>query len=359
MRKETSIATGKLVVTGTIDLAQFWPIGPSDADTTKIHLQVEAGAFIYQEHPGATPRQTEVFVAAKIKGASGSVKPAIDKNGKVTVRLQGIDAPELHYRPQSALKDPPTKPLPGVKYRTSAQKKVYLELNEDYRQPMGETATVALREHLKGLNADPLPCKVVSYVDMPNEVFDTYGRLVGEILIGSDEENVNHWLIRNGWALPAFYSSMNNDEITSLISLAKEARKSHLGVWRYYDAHMGSFTWKWIYRRPSNAHPVTPEPSKDTGRVIVPKLFRRLSTWAVNRKTKMVPGSFQKYLAAQADDRAMRTSEYLTQGSAASTEYPLASFIEGGMLTVRPDELVIKEKKSTVIPAPGKKVAWF
>lgn len=73
----------------------------------------------------------------------------------------------------------------------------------------------------------------------------------------------------------------------------------------------------------------------------------------------MVSGSFLKYLDAQASDRAMLTAEYLTQGSAASTEYPLASFISGGMLTVDPDEIVIKEKKSTVIPAPGKKVAWL
>jgi endonuclease YncB( thermonuclease family) len=357
--KETAMATGRLVVTGTIDLTQFWPVGQSDADTTKILLDVSADAFTFQAHPGVAPRHTEVFVGAKIKGAQGNVKPAIDPNGRVTVRLQGIDAPELHYRPQSALKDPPKKPVHGIRYRTPAQKQLYLELNEDYRQPMGETATVALRDHLLGRHADPLPCEVVSAVDSPNEVFDTYGRLVGDIIVGHNQENINHWLIRNGWALPAFYSSMNNDEILRLISLAAEARTGHRGIWSYYDAHIGSFTWQWIYRRPTKGHPVTPAHAKDTAPVIVPKLFRRLATWAVNRKATMVSGPFQKYLEAQAEDRAMVTSEFLTQGPTASTQYPLASFIRAGKLTVDPGELVIKEKKSTVIPAPGKKVAWF
>jgi len=35
---------GKLIIDGTVDLSQFWPIGESDADTTKIVLTVLPGA---------------------------------------------------------------------------------------------------------------------------------------------------------------------------------------------------------------------------------------------------------------------------------------------------------------------------
>lgn len=39
------MATGLLEVRGTIDLAQFWPTGESDADTTKVLLSVGPDAF--------------------------------------------------------------------------------------------------------------------------------------------------------------------------------------------------------------------------------------------------------------------------------------------------------------------------
>jgi hypothetical protein len=92
--------------------------------------------------------------------------------------------------------------------------------------------------------------------------------------------------------------------------------------------------------------------------VIFPKLFRRLATWAVNRKAKMVTKSFKQYLAGQAADRAMLTAEFLAQGVAVATEYPLADFLQSGKLTVSPEDLVIKEKPSTLIPAPGRGLAW-
>ena len=37
--------TGLLRVEGSVDLSQFWPDGDSDADTTKVLVQVDAGSF--------------------------------------------------------------------------------------------------------------------------------------------------------------------------------------------------------------------------------------------------------------------------------------------------------------------------
>ena len=36
---------GKLMIEGTVDLSQFWPIGESDADTTKIVLTILPAPF--------------------------------------------------------------------------------------------------------------------------------------------------------------------------------------------------------------------------------------------------------------------------------------------------------------------------
>jgi endonuclease YncB( thermonuclease family) len=89
---------GKLMIDGTVDLSQFWPIGESDADTTKIVLTVLPSAAQYQPTDGV-PRPTTKFDDACVK-SFGQFKPII-KNRKITVRLQGVDAPELHYQPQS------------------------------------------------------------------------------------------------------------------------------------------------------------------------------------------------------------------------------------------------------------------
>src|SRR5262249_27169011 len=120
---------GLLEVSGTIDLNQFWPVGESDADTTKIIVQAEA--FRFRPHPGSALQVTHAFDDAMVRGSAGS-KPAVDTKGRVTIRLQGIDAPELHYRPRF-----PTK-------LTGAKSAAFKSVNGNFRQPYGETATVHL-----------------------------------------------------------------------------------------------------------------------------------------------------------------------------------------------------------------------
>jgi endonuclease YncB( thermonuclease family) len=78
--------------------------GSSDADTSKVKVSVDADSFAFAAN-GKTFRKTTVFKNASVIGASK--KLVIDKNNKVTVRLQGIDAPELHY------KAAPLKGVPG------------------------------------------------------------------------------------------------------------------------------------------------------------------------------------------------------------------------------------------------------
>src|SRR5262249_13275398 len=159
-----------LKVAGSIDLNQFWPVGESDADTTKILVNVTGNAFQFRPNAAAAFQTTHAFDNAKVRGKV--TKPCIDDKGRVTIRLQGIDAPELHYMPQ---------PVKKKADQTQKQHERYLELNEQYRQKLGETATVALSSRLQQAGQNPLVCTVVTAVDHPNDVFDTYGRLVGNI----------------------------------------------------------------------------------------------------------------------------------------------------------------------------------
>ena len=138
--------TGLLEVTG----AQFWPSGGSDADT--VNIGVASPTFRFSK-TGAesmlTP--TSAFNNARIKGQ----KRTVIHSGKVTIRLQGIDAPELHFAAMlhhKGLKDNGTK----------------------FRQFLGETATVALGTFLR-TKMHGSQCRVLTRIDRPNDAFDMYG----------------------------------------------------------------------------------------------------------------------------------------------------------------------------------------
>jgi endonuclease YncB( thermonuclease family) len=113
----------------------------------------------------------------------------IDKNGRITVRLQGIDAPELHYRA-----GPLAKSRPEV---TPAKRQEFNALNKiARRQYWAETATVALARKLANLDNAKVACEVYSLVDHPYELVDTYGRVVGNVRVGTDFRiDVNVWLV--------------------------------------------------------------------------------------------------------------------------------------------------------------------
>src|SRR5262245_50449723 len=101
---------GILTATGTIDIGQFWPNGISDADTAKILVRVSGpSSFVFRSRPGGVAIETSAFKGAFMKGSDSidkktgkkrKPKMVINSKSQITVRLQGIDAPELHFKPQ-------------------------------------------------------------------------------------------------------------------------------------------------------------------------------------------------------------------------------------------------------------------
>src|SRR5690242_19219490 len=91
---------GILQVTGVLSVSQFWPEGQSDADTAKLQLDVHEDSFTFQASSKEKPSVIKIFEGAIVHGKV--TKPAVQK-GKLTVRLQGLDAAELHFTPQAIL----------------------------------------------------------------------------------------------------------------------------------------------------------------------------------------------------------------------------------------------------------------
>ena len=99
---------GILHVRGTIDLAQFWPQGASDADT--MHVAVDTGSFAFARNPASRFVKTRVLADAVVRGRIAT--PVVRAKGTMVVRLQAIDAPELHH--QVTLPRDPTRPYAFV-----------------------------------------------------------------------------------------------------------------------------------------------------------------------------------------------------------------------------------------------------
>ena len=334
---------GLLEVSGTIDLEQFWPNNESDADTAKVVVD-GPDAFRFRPNPNAQSRVTHAFNGATVRGKGSS--PCIDNKGRVTIRFQAIDAPELHYRP--------TIPTLNKKKPTPDQKKKFSANNGNFRQHLGESAARALAQFLAGAGASPIRCMVRTQVDEPGDVFDMFGRLIGDVIvtIGGAEANANRWLCEQGWAYPTFYSSMTEDEINDFLALAQAAKKAKRGVWKSNSSDVNVFDKTLVFRKNG---PVAP----DSGAVFMPKLFRRRSTYGVAKAAGMTKVRFKDYLALE-PDACYETAEFLDSGPTVAVQHHLDAFIStAGRFLVGPGDLVFQEGKSKVVGPDGKPAQWW
>ncbi len=332
---------GLLKVNGFIDLDQFWPKGESDADTIKILVQ---DTFQFQENLQSEFKVTHSFDKAMMKVDDKKV-PVMDGKNRITVRLQGVDTPELHCDSTSLSKK-------ALKALNKARKDEFKKLDKKYRQYFAESSVVALYEMLKKSGTSAVPCVVRTFVNEPNDVFDKYARLVGDIEVEIDGKkvNINQWLVENGLAFPAFYASMNGEEIKTLLEASQLGRKNHPKFWRRMTKTM-RFNFKLLYR--GRGAPL--EPKKDVGSLALPKIYRRQRNWAVQKKAKILNDGFKKFLAKN-HDHCFLTEEFLVKGRASAIHH-LDEFLESGKLNIEPEDLVFRDSPSTLLSYDGTPVS--
>ncbi len=347
---------GTLKVTGTINTQQIWPNGRSDADTVRVQVDGAQDGFFFRAQSSGAFKRTRVFEHGFVKGRFGLPQSPISK-GKVTIRMQGIDSPELHYRPEAL----PAANTTAGQLITAAQRAKYHDLNKEYRQKQGETSSSALHDLLNPPGgASVLPCTVVTQVDLPGEPFDAFHRLVGDVLvkIGGKEININQWLCRNGWTLPAFYDSMTNAEITVLRTLCNQARKQNKGLWPLFSNHVSPFDFALQYENPKLADINL---AKDKGKFITPKLYRRQTTYAARKGAGIFTGSLQAFVASQ-HKSFVPIDLFLLHGKNGKLDF-LEDHLHQNNFDLDPDQLVFVEDRSTLVAAPSKTAAeitsWF
>lgn len=297
---------GTLQIKGQIDLKKFWPIGKSDADTTMVILKIDKSSFKFKKTSAAAFKIIDDFEGAYLsKGFKEGIEKkqpiihVLQNSSTVTIRLQGIDAPELHYKIyfNDYLGNLPKSHPFAQDNKIPDVIKTQLDDNNkpEYRQLFAETATVKLVGLLKQANADGslVDCTVESKVERPQDVVDKYGRIVGDIFvtIKGKKINVNHWLLENGWAFPSIYNSMTDAEINEVLTAAQKGKtlKQHDIYTNFIPQKVDNFDFNLQYR--NNELPV-----KEKGKVIIPKLFRRLCVYAIFQKSGVDLISLKNYL---------------------------------------------------------------
>ncbi len=331
------MAKGLLRVTGKLDVTQFWPTGNSDADT--VNVQVTDQSFEFS--PDSKPKNfkvTKVFQGATLKGKAGKPKPVIHKGTVVTIRLQGVDAPELHFPPG----------LRGKNLQGN---------NKRYRQFLGETSTVQLGGFVRQFGAKTISCQVVTSVDKPNDVFDMYGRLIGDVLLakGKKPTNINLWLAQNGWAFPTYYNSMGASEINALRKATTAARKAGRGIWPHFTRNTAEANLA-IVVRPKGP----PNPKADIGRVQLPKMYRRKIRHLVGRLNNQFDPDFSKYLGTLRDP-SVNVADLLKNPKIKPKDQSLGGLVDQhGIFKKEPGDLVFFERPSSLLNATGKPIkTWW
>ena len=335
---------GLLRIKGSIDLNQFWPTGKSpnilsDADT--VHVQVDPKtSFVFE---GNITRAFDFAWVTTRKHKDGSRSPNYvivsqqTGNAHVKIRLQGIDAPELHYRVD--------------------QKKT------EVRQNWGKRATFELRKFLKSrASGMKIDCHVETLVKSPNDVFDMYGRFVGDIIVGTDDDgNVNHWLVKNGWAFPTHYNSMQLGEIDAINKRWAKTRGGFLKsiVNRASDDMYGLAAGK--------AGDSSADVQKDKGKLVLPKLFRRLVAYKENSKGAtsleaflVLPSKKHDLVINLADFKKLTVTQRAHPTKKAGV--PLINLhtlvTSGNRLDRKPENLVFVEEPAVLKNSTGKVTSW-
>ncbi len=343
-------AKGEVEIRGEVNLDQFYGRGGgSDADTTKLKIDPDAVKWRPSPDEKWEAVSPDVLTKANVLG-----KPVIDAQGRITLRLQGIDAPELHY------------PASAVESLDLASQKVQDRWdNALFRQYGGLRATVAVIGALATFAPKSSPTRLRArahaWANSPSDLFDVYGRFVSELLLGSEGESLNRWLLERGWAVPAFYDSMSEAEINDLTALAQRARNRGLGLWPDYASKIIPFDPE--LRLPRADDPPL-KAREDRGPFLLPKLFRRQVHFEVNRRAGLLKErSLRSYLRNHPEywipTVDFLASEQTGQNIKASRpkRRELWEIIgPDGTVLFAPEEMIFRERPSTLLDARGKKI---
>jgi endonuclease YncB( thermonuclease family) len=341
--------TTRLEIAGRIKFDQFWPEGKSDADTTKLLLTVDRNSMRVklagQNNFMSTQAYQDAGILAAVDEDTGQRKimPLI-KSNTLTIRLQRIDAPELHYRPDARGSEGALKGTGLIK---------------DYRQHQAETAVVKLAQFLQSFGSSSLNCTFTSELkatEGPGAAIDKYGRFVGDIIL-PDGTNLNLWLLEQGLAVVALYDSMLPTEIDESVAAWRRGRSKRTGIARHYSARFTAFDGEVVYRPVGSAIA-----NETTRKFIHPKFYRRQTSWWAFMQAEIFEGDFGDWLTEK-NEHCWYLPEFREDGRRARKQPLYERETDGNGISWEPEDFIFAESQSSLYRAnaagvPTKVLDW-
>lgn len=348
---------GQVKITGKIyikDTDTFNGSGIKDADT--IHLNVFSDSVSFRNNEDADWKvNLKVLDNCFYKDEEHGLKPVIERHASfslIKVRLQGIDSPELHY---SAIQN-------DVKLTAEQQALFEKEKDISYRQKWGGISSKELFDKVKPYFYSEngktfVDAYMLSKVDKPSNLFDKFGRAIGDVYISETNENINKWLVKNGWAFPDFYNSMSETEIIELQNLGDHATNPYEGIRGSYSQELVPFDSSLIFdfNNPQIDY------GQDKGKINLPKFFRKQVDYEILKRCGIPYTNLKEFI--QLTDRKCYKTEEVLNNSSVPALYSLASFMdEGDRINVHPGGLIYIESSSQLFDVKGDILAedeWY
>jgi len=241
------------------------------------------------------------------------------RDGSAQLRLEGIDAPELHYG-KAAQPD-------GATARDWLLTQV--GFTDVAYQPGTATVTAATPEAVPAViytkasdpNGRPIAYLHVGSGRRPGD--GTWTRVTNTAL----DHTVNAHALSSGIAYPTFYTSTPAAHVRHLRALAKAARDNKAGVWAVDQTPLFQLVDQ------SSIDP--------TGQLILPKLFRRATDYLKEVATGAFQGNLADWLVAHSGGTRPEDDLVLLPGG---VEVPLSTLVEqrNNWIAFTPDLLEIE-----------------
>lgn len=288
----------KLIVDGTVFIKQFWPSGNSDADTVQLTIEKSPNKENFKFVTG----KKEAFYKDFYDTPGTNDKPYIKYEGQVrqyiSVRVDGIDATELHYKFfDTTTLDP--------KILNSK----FVELNKpNYRQSFSKKATYFLTKLLEKY-ADPKTNSVKARYEFdckkPTDAIDKYGRFVGKVLIqnekGEYKINIAEELLKQGLVFPTFYCGHTKSFMNRTMKLWEDSKKDVLICHINTSFRKDMLKFDYALQEYDN----TVFGCNDNNYVNLPKFYRRWTLYNILKDSGNMTLSWKDYLKMTPNDNVV------------------------------------------------------
>jgi hypothetical protein len=361
---------GFVEIGGKVDVFQYWPHGASDVDTLKFVPIPESATYTsgavstkvwpFFEHGGT-------FQPDDNKPGEIRFKPILRKSGGVSlsVRLQGIDAPETHYAPNFR------EGMFDGDYAQWIAKHVARQ--KSYRQPYGKLCTDLFANGVRTAigvgsfsSASPevlVDAKLKILADGINGSVDVFGRVIGYVTLSGNGRDVvlNDFALSEGFAFCSFYGGMALDELKRLSDLyaghgTAPATKSQLrnnlsNQLRDFEPEL------WTTRSMRDTDRDDNGADSFRSKCFDPKLFRRCIDWVGRKEALNELTPLLDYMRSNDEEIALISDFIAAKGDwERSRKFAMGSLLsKDGSFRYRPGEVVFESRPVEVVN--DKKVA--